>query len=255
MILNMILAIWLIIATVGFIYLAAHYNFWRLKVSNDYPRILMYHSINHNPGISHPDLVVTPANFKAQLQYLKKNHYQFLTVSELITGQQASYLTPVALTFDDGFADNYTHMFPLLKEFNAKATIFLCPDMPKINKLTNQQIQEMQASGLVEFGAHTMTHLNLALASDDIAQNEIRQSKQHVESITGVTCNSFAYPYGRFNERTANYVKNAGFLCAVTVKKGIEALTNAYMIKRISVLGKTNIVQFHIAMTRGRYRV
>jgi hypothetical protein len=41
----------------------------------------------------------------------------------------------------------------------------------------------------------------------------------------------------------------------VTVKKGIEALTNAYMIKRISVLGKTNIVQFHIAMTRGRYRV
>ena len=79
--------------------------------------------------------------------------------------------------------------------------------------------------------------------------------KKHVESITGVTCNSFAYPYGRLNERTANYVKNAGFLCAVTVKKGIEALTDTYMIKRISVLGKTNIVQFHIALTRGRYRV
>ena len=254
MILNMILAIWLIIATVGFIYLTAHYNFWRSKASKTHPRILMYHSINHNAGISHPDLVVTPANFKAQLQYLKKNHYQFFTMSELIAGQHPAS-TPVALTFDDGFADNYTHMFPLLKEFNAKATIFLCPDMPKINKLTKQQIQEMQASGLVEFGAHTMTHLNLAQAPDDIAQNEILQSKIHVESITGVTCNSFAYPYGRSNERTANYVKNAGFLCAVTVKKGIEALTGTYMIKRISVLGKTNIVQFHIALTRGRYRV
>ncbi len=254
MTLNMILATGLIIATVGFIYLAAHYNFWRSKASKAHPRILMYHSINHHAGISHPDLVVTPANFKVQLQYLKNNHYQFFTMSELIAGQQATS-TPVALTFDDGFADNYTHMYPLLKEFNAKATIFLCPEMPKINKLSKQQIQEMQASGLVEFGAHTMTHLNLEQAPDELAQQEIIQSKQHIESITGVACQSFAYPYGRLNERTVNFVKNAGFLCAVTVKKGIEALTNAYMVKRISVLGKTNIVQFHIAMTRGRYRV
>lgn len=243
-----------ILTILGFVYLAAHYNFWRPKVSKIHPRILMYHSINDEVGDNHPDLVVTPHNFEAQLNYLKKHHYQFMTMSELVKAG-ADTSSSVALTFDDGFQDNYIHMFPLLKQFNAKATIFLCPHMPKINKLTEDQIQEMYASGLVEFGAHTMTHINLSQVTDDVAQREIVESKREVERIVGTSCDAFAYPFGRLNERTAEHVKQAGFSSAVLVKKGIEAITNPYLIKRISVLAKTNLVQFHIAITRGRYRV
>jgi len=215
---------------------------------------LMYHSINDDVGNNHPDLVVTPANFRTQLNYLKKRGYQFLTMSELISGDYDS-APRVALTFDDGFQDNYTEMLPILKEFQAKATIFLCPNMPDIEKLTEDQILEMQASGLVEFGAHTMTHINLSQASDDDAMYEITESKKQVEKMIGAPCPSFAYPYGRLDDRIATYVEQAGFTSAVVVKKGIEAIDDKYRIKRISVLGKTDKLQFHIAISRGRYRV
>jgi len=250
----MMLVSGIIVAILGFIYFAAHYNFWRAKVSKLHPRILMYHSINDAIGMNHPDLVVSPANFRSQLSYLKQHGYQFLTMSELISGDHDS--SPrVALTFDDGFQDNYTDMLPILKAFNAKATIYLCPDMSDIDKLTQEQILEIQTSGLVEFGAHTMTHINLSRVSDDDANHEIIESKKQIEQLTGVPCRSFSYPYGRLNERSAELVKQAGFTNAVVVKKGIEAISDKYRIKRISILGKTDKLQFHIAITRGRYRV
>jgi len=252
--LRMVLIIAVIAASLGFIYFAAHYNFWRSKVSKLHPRILMYHSINDAMGMNHPDLVVSPANFRWQLNYLRKHGYQFLTMSELISGDYDS--SPrVALTFDDGFQDNYTDMLPILKEFNAKATIYLCPDIPDIDKLTQEQIVEMQASGLVEFGAHTMTHINLSRVSDNDANDEIIESKKQLEQLTGVPCCSFSYPYGRLNERSAELVQQTGFTNAVVVKKGIEAIDDKYRIKRISILGKTDKLQFHLAITRGRYRV
>jgi peptidoglycan/xylan/chitin deacetylase (PgdA/CDA1 family) len=250
----MLLTITIIAALLGFIYLAAHYNFWRPVVSKSHPRILMYHSIDRGIGSNHPDLVVTPENFRSHLAYLQKRGYQFLTMSEVISGNFDS-APRVALTFDDGFQDNYTEMFPVLKEFQAKATIYLCPNMPSISKLTEQQIQKMQVSGLIEFGAHTMTHINLSQVADDVAKREIIESKNEVERIIGTTCNAFSYPYGRINDRTADYVQQAGFSSSVLVKKGIEAITDPYRIKRISILGKTNFVQFHISITRGRYRV
>jgi len=250
----MLLILGIIAASLGFIYFAAHYNFWRPTVSKSHPRILMYHSINDDVASNHPDLVVAPANFRAQLNYLKKRGYQFLTMSELISGDYDS-APRVALTFDDGFQDNYTVMLPILMEFQAKATIFLCPDMAEIEKLTEEQILEIQASGLVEFGAHTMTHINLSQVSDEDAKHEISESKKYVEKLLGIPCSSFAYPFGRLNDHTAELVSDAGFSSSVTVKKGIEAIGDKYRIKRISVLGKTDKLQFHIAITRGRYRV
>lgn len=250
----MLFTIAIIAALLIFIYFAAHYNFWRPVVSKAHPRILMYHSINDDIGSNHPDLVVTPENFRSHLTYLQKRGYQFLTMSELISGDYDS-APRVVLTFDDGFQDNYTEMLPILKEFGAKATIYLCPEMPNIDKLTREQILEMQASGLIEFGAHTMTHINLSQAEDDVAKREIIESKNEVERIVGKTCAAFAYPYGRINDRTADYVQQAGFSSSVLVKKGIEAITDPYRIKRISILRKTDLVQFHIAITRGRYRV
>ena len=134
----MILAIWLIIATVGFIYLAAHYNFWRSKASKTHPRILMYHSINHNAGISHPDLVVTPANFKAQLQYLKKNHYQFFTMSELIARQETSS-TPVARPLMmDLWITTHT-CFPCLKNLMPRRPFFFVQICQKSTSLQNNK--------------------------------------------------------------------------------------------------------------------
>lgn len=231
------------------LWLLGNYTVWRPVVSVDCPRVLMYHSIENNTS----DLSVSPAKFEQQLKWLTAKGYRFVTVSELLKMDAENNV--VALTFDDGFADNYRYMFPLLTRYAAKATVYLAPDITGIDKLSVAQIQEMQASGLCEFGAHTLNHVNLSQLDEHQANEEIIKSKQKIERITQTECRSFAYPFGRYTDRTVELVKAAGFDSAVTVKKGIEAIRDPYRIKRISVLGKTNIVQFYIAMTRGRYRV
>jgi len=248
---------WIAIAIIALLlialYVSAHYNWWRPKVDENYPRVLMYHSVNRSvDGIS-SDLVVSPEVFEAQLQYLSKNGYQFYTISELLESKPSG--KAVVLTFDDGFRDNFTEMFPILKRHNAKATIYLAPAIEDIERLDQQQIIEMRDSGLVEFGAHTMHHVNLDKAESDVAAAEINESKAVVEQLTGLACKAFAYPFGRFNDETVEQVKSAGLGSAVTVKKGIEQVADPFRIKRISVLGSTNSLQFHLAITRGRYRV
>ena len=235
------------------LYLSAHYNWWRPKVDESYPRVLMYHSINRSvDGIS-PDLVVSPEAFEAQLQYLSKNGYQFYTISELLEAKPSG--KAIVLTFDDGFRDNFTEMFPILKRHDAKATIYLAPAIEGIERLDQQQIETMRDSGLVEFGAHTMHHVNLDKAETDVAVKEINESKAVVEKLTGLQCKAFAYPFGRYNDETVQQVQQAGLSSSVTVKKGIEQVIDPFRIKRISVLGSTNSLQFHLAITRGRYRV
>ncbi|WP_293265535.1 polysaccharide deacetylase family protein [Neptunomonas sp.] len=238
-----------LIALCALLWFLGNYNIWRPVVPSDRPRVLMYHSISNDVS----DLAVSVSKFEQQLKWLKARGYRFVTVSELF--EMGAQSKVVALTFDDGFEDNYTNMFPVLQRYNAKASIYLAPDISSIDKLTDEQVKIMQASGLCEFGAHTMSHVNLSHLDDEQAKWEIEQSKTTVENLTQEKCRTFAYPFGRYTGRTVELVKAAGFDSAVTVKKGIEHVSDPLQMKRISILGKTNIVQFYIAITRGRYRV
>ena len=214
----------------------------------------MYHSVDSHPaaGVA-AELVVRPKQFERQLRYLSRRGYQFYTVSELF--EAPTEQRKVALTFDDGFADNYHQMLPILERYQARATIYLSPEIKGIEILSEPQIQEMVASGLIEFGAHTLSHINLAKVSIECAEQEIEGSKQRVEQLTGKACQAFAYPYGRFTEEVAQLVEQLGFSSATTVKKGISSLAKPFHLKRISVLRSMNMLQFHIAITRGRYRL
>ena len=196
----------------------AHYNFWRPVKKYSLPRILMYHNTSSDlpSGMN-----ITPELLEKQIQYLIKKKYTFLKISDLPIFPSLS--RHVVLTFDDGFVGNYTYLFELLKKYKVPATIYLTPNIQGIEALSSSQITEMQASGLVEFGAHTMTHVNLTKLDNETAQKEIAQSKEAVENLTGVECKSFAYPYGRYNEQHVQMVKNAGFRTAVTTKKAIAA--------------------------------
>lgn len=250
---TVIIIIIAVIIILSLLYFLAHYNIWRPIVSNNIPRVLMYHSVNQKKTHCHPELVITPRKLEQQLQYFQRKKIQLITIDELITNTDIE--SCAVLSFDDGFVDNYTELFPLLKKYQAKATIYLAPDIKEIDKLNPEQIMEMQASGLVEFGAHTLDHINLTKLDDKEAEVQIIKSKEKVEQLIKQPCLHFSYPFGRFEEKHTEMVKAAGFKSAVTVKKGIEKISNPFLIKRISILGSINIFQFHIAYTRGRYRV
>ena len=232
----------------------ANYNLWRIPRPRAWPRLLMYHRCDDIPG---DGMNTRPEVFEQQLAWLAPR-CRFLTVSQLL--QQTTELgerPPVCLTFDDGFRDNYERAFPLLQRFRASATIYLAPQISGIDSLRATEIRGMVDSGLIEFGAHTVHHVNLTQVDEATARREIVDSKNAVEQLTGRPCHSFAYPFGRWNDRVAELVREAGFLSAVTTRKTIKPLSkiDPFRIPRLSMNGRMTPWQFRIAFSRGRYRV
>ncbi len=242
-----------ILGAITVVVLLCHYNLWRLCKNPTWPRILMYH--NTTPDELAGGMNIKPDTLKKQIKYLISKNYTFLKISDL--SKFNSLKKHVVLTFDDGFASNYTHLFPVLKKYNVPATIYLTPNIQEIVALNLAQIKEMQESGLVEFGAHTMNHVNLTKVDDEVAINEITESKLSVEKLTDVACLAFAYPYGRYELRHTKMVKEAGFTTAVTTKKQIMSFKNSnpFALPRLSVGGLIDSVQFYLIITRGRFKL
>lgn len=250
----MLLYIILIIALLASIlWFMGNYTFWLPSQPANYPRILMLHRVTKQTPAS--GMNVPPTKFEQLLQILQKQGYQSHFVSELPT-KPIDEEKWVCITFDDGFLDNYTEAFPLLQQYRMKATIYLATHIQDIKKLDKQAIQTMQASGLIEFGAHTQDHVNLLKLTDEEALHQITQSKQDVINLVGY-CSTFAYPFGRFNHHHETMVKQAGFTTAVSTRKKIQAVNdeNIFSLPRISINGTMNTLQLLIALAKGRYKL
>lgn len=249
-------AVPVILAALWF-FLAKH-ALWRLPRNPRWPRILLYHRVTAREpasGVNTP-----PALFEKQLLLLKAQDKIFCTVSEmadLCHMKEEGNDRLVALTFDNGWLDNWQEMFPILQKHGAKATVYLAPKHPDIDPLKPEHIRAMQDSGLVEFGAQTMRHARLTRCSDDDARLEITRSRAAVEALTGVRCRSFAYPFGRFRQRHCDMVRAAGFDTAVTAKKEIRPWLkqNRVRLCRIGISGKASLWQFKIALSRGKHHL
>lgn len=253
---GLLVAVLGLVVVVALLALAARYNFWRWPKPLAWPRILMYHRIQP-PTAAMPrgdGIVSTTTQFDTHLAWLASQGARFVTVSELMAAEDPAHM--VAITFDDGYADNYRHAWPILKQYAAPATIYLAPEMAAIEALTPDMIREMAADG-VEFGAHTLTHIHLPSTDDARAEREIQQSRAAVQALSGQPCLSFAYPYGKLADRHVDMVRRAGFSTAVTTKKRIlpRAEVEPLRLPRLSMLGQMNRFEFWLTITRGRYRV
>lgn len=241
-----------IMALAALLYLLGNYTFWLPFRGAKLPRIVMLHQVTPHEAAS--GMNMPPQRFEQLLQYLVEKGTRFCFVSEL--DQYRGQKNVVALSFDDGFLDNYQYAYPLIKKYKAKATIYLATQIEGIDKLNAQQIHEMSDSGVVEFGAHTQHHVNLLKLDDEEAYQEIQNSKRDVEALVG-RCPSFAYPFGRFNEKHQRMAKEIGFKNAVSTRKKVEAYTelNQFNIPRVSTHGAMNALQMRIALAKGRYKL
>lgn len=241
-----------VLALLALLFLLGRYTFWRPWRPAQWPRILMYHHVS--PDAPASGMNITPERFESQLVWLKKRGYRFVTLSELVA--RPADERRVVLSFDDGYADNYTHAFPILKRHQAKATIFLCPDYAHDALLTPAQIREMQDSGLIEFGAHTLRHINLLSVPPAEAEQEIHASRAAVAALSGQPCTSFSYPYGRYGPPHVEAARQAGYQAAVTVKKAVVSPAHSPLeLPRIGIHGAMNLLQLRIALGTGRYRL
>ncbi len=162
--------------------------------------VLMYHAVSDDLwGIE--ELFVSPENMRSQLEYLTENGYDPIFFSDLPNLDQ--YDKPIILTFDDGYDDNYEYLFPLLREFGVKATVFVISDMlGDEHYLTDQQAREMSDSGLVDIQSHTATHQQLATLTAEEQEEELSRSRLEIARVTGKLPYVLAYPNGSYDSDT-----------------------------------------------------
>jgi peptidoglycan/xylan/chitin deacetylase (PgdA/CDA1 family) len=217
--------------------------------------VLCYHSI-------HPDLPfasATPTLFREHLAWLSA-HCDVVPLRAIpkLASAPTGERPTVAITFDDGYADNYDYAFPLLQEAGMVATIFLTTGLlagdagvvqtfcdlygvqpADVKALSWVQIREMRQSG-IEFGAHTVTHPNLAFIGATRASMEIDVSKRILEEHLLEQVTTFAYPFGKpgihFDADTTDVVADLGFECAVSINyRGVGTRADPFSIPRFAV--------------------
>jgi len=203
--------------------------------------VLMYHNSSEidppeDPdGIYVPELFVKPSEFENQIKYLSENDYTFCIFDDWYDLYDIE--KPVFITFDDGYEENYTEIFPILKKYNAKITIFLVTNPYKEKILTPEMVREMSKSGLVKFESHTLTHVDLEEISPDEEKltEELRDSKRKIEEMTGKRVHAIAYPGGKFNAEVRKKTKEF-YQFGITTIWGMHRTTiDNYAIRRLSV--------------------
>lgn len=206
----------------------------------------MYHYISAPPSNADAirlDLSVPPDRFEAHLAYLRQAGYQTVTMQQLVyalSGQATLPAKPILLTFDDGYRDNYTNAFPLLRQYGYTGVfyIFTYPlDVGDPTYLSWDMVIEMHRAGM-EFGSHTYRHSDLRGRDVDFLVYEIVGSKEAIEQHIGEPVRFFSYPAGRYDDLTIKVLDSAHFWSAVTTAWGIEqSYRNRFEMPRIRVRG------------------
>jgi peptidoglycan/xylan/chitin deacetylase (PgdA/CDA1 family) len=194
-------------------------------------RILMYHKVT--PGFR-PELSVRSEYFKRQ-QKLLAERFNVISLDQLeaFLGSQAPLPSKaVLLTFDDGYRNNLSEAYPVLKEFGHRALIFIPTDyvgggtLPHDRVLTRSDPvlswSELRSMlDVFEVGSHSCSHRILSALAREDAKREIAASKQILETSLGVPVRAFAYPKGGvtdFDVATEKIVSEAGYrFCFTTI--------------------------------------
>lgn len=201
--------------------------------------ILEYHTITNTPDPSSEIYNVPPAEFSAQLDYLQENGYTTITLNDFARAQRFGDPLPekpIVLTFDDGYADNYSEMLPILEAHGMTAVIYVITnELGKHGYLTMSQLKEMQARG-IEIGSHTADHLPLVTLNDEFLVNQIRTSKIFLEWSGLEPIGSLSYPNGVYNSQIIQMLKDENYLTAVTGEAGLNNLdSDPYTLRRVHI--------------------
>lgn len=213
--------------------------------------VLMYHIVDEALANVEKYYCVSKENFETQMSFLSKKGFSTISLEDLynalIMGTQLPEKS-IIITFDDGYKDNFENAYPILKEYNFTAKIFLTTGLigktnqwnrhdayPQRPLLTWKEIEIMRKQG-ISFGSHTHTHRHLDRISFDEAVKELMSSRNIIEKELGEKPDFLAYPYGSFDLAVKKAAKKTGYLSACSVRVGLNKPgDDLFTLKRIPV--------------------
>ena len=205
--------------------------------------ILMYHEISTGPDC----MWVNEPDFRSQMLYLHDNGYQTITLAQATELLAGHYDTSkkVVLTFDDGYSTFYDHAWPILKEFNQTATLFVISGLVGNQAYMNwEQIIFLDSQG-IEIGGHTRSHPLLPTLKAVNAAAEIHQDKEDIQARLGHRITSFCYPTGKYNSQVVQQVQAVGYAAAVTmVQRKASSTDNLLLLPRWGVYQNEPLIRF-----------
>jgi peptidoglycan/xylan/chitin deacetylase (PgdA/CDA1 family) len=216
---------------------------------------LMYHELElagrklcqSEPG--YVRYILRLEKFREQMSWIKSSGTRGLSVSEAINypAERA-----VCITFDDGCETDLIAAAPILREFGFSATFYVTAGfLGKPGYLNESQLRDLDAQGF-EIGCHSMTHPYLSDLSDQELKCEIADAKLLLENILGHPIQHFSCPGGRYDERTLETARQAGFATVANSQfYANSSRTNPYELGRVAMIRDLTIEEFS-AICRGR---
>jgi peptidoglycan/xylan/chitin deacetylase (PgdA/CDA1 family) len=223
---------------------------------------LCYHSVH--PTVSYAS--VTPDLFERHLAWLAE-HCDVIPWRRTLemVAEKGRSRPAVAITFDDGYADNHEFALPLLVKYRMTATVFITAGFTdgdpavhmrfrelrgvsagELRPLKWEQMREMQAAG-IEIGAHTYSHPNLIRLTLADARRELQISKDVLEDRLASPIDLMAYPFGKprrqFDHTTADLAREVGYTHAASILfRGVQLRDSEYSLPRFFVTGDSTAV-------------
>ena len=210
--------------------------------------ILEYHVINVAPPQSAavPALYVPADVFSSQMDALKANGWHAVTLDQLeafwTRGVALGPGKPIVISFDSGYASQYTNAAPILKRLGWVGVENLQVDglPPSEGGLTDSQIRGLIAAGW-ELDTQGMSHADLITLGSGQLAYEVATARQLLHTRYGVPVNWFSYPFGHYDATVIAAVRAAGFVGATTEIPGwASPQQDRFRLPRLRVLPDTS---------------
>ena len=198
-------------------------------------------------------LTLTVSMFERHCRFFR-SHFRVVSLREIVEKLERGepLRRELAITFDDGYRDNFDHAAPVLEKLSLPATFFVVTEWMGTDVvpwwddergtrhpwMSWEQVRTLRGKGF-DIGAHTRTHADLGKVSGAEAQDEIIGARRELEKQVDAPADLFAYPYGgthQLSEANRALVQAAGFRCCCSSVGGVNSVGDSpFHLQRVPV--------------------